>query len=78
MSLFKTRRVNKNIDVILSSSGVRAPCFIGGLDAILEKGYHIHRIVGQRDQAIHGCLELYVIARLENRGRSSWAGKAST
>ncbi len=52
MSLFKTRRVNKNIDVILSSSGVRAPCFIGGLDAILEKGYHIHRIAGTSGGAI--------------------------
>ena len=52
MSLFKTRRVNKNIDVIFSSCGVRAPCFIGGLEAILDKGYHIHRIAGTSGGAI--------------------------
>lgn len=52
MSLFKTKRVNKNIDVIFSSCGVRAPCFIGGLEAILDKGYHIHRIAGTSGGAI--------------------------
>lgn len=43
---------NNNIDVVLSSSGVRAPCFIGGLDAIQEKGYNIHRIAGTSGGAI--------------------------
>ena len=52
MSLFRTRRPNKNIDVVFSSSGTRAPCFIGGLDAILDKGYHIHRIAGSSGGAI--------------------------
>ena len=52
MSLWKTRRPNRNIDVILSSSGSRSPCFIGGLEAILDKGYHIHRIAGTSGGAI--------------------------
>jgi NTE family protein len=52
MSLFKTRKANKDIDLIFSSSGVRAPCFIGGLEAILEKGYNIHRIAGTSGGAI--------------------------
>ena len=52
MSLFKTRRVNNNIDVILSSCGVRAPCFVGALEAILDKGYNIHRIAGTSGGAI--------------------------
>ncbi len=52
MSLFKTSRTNKHIDIIFSSSGTRAPCFIGGLEAILDKGYHIHRIAGTSGGAI--------------------------
>lgn len=52
MSLFKIKRTNKNIDIVFSSSGTRAPCFIGGLEAILDKGYHIHRIAGSSGGAI--------------------------
>jgi len=53
MSLFKAnKKANKNIDVICSSSGARAPCFVGGLEAILEKGYNIHRIAGTSGGAI--------------------------
>jgi hypothetical protein len=52
MSLFRKRRINREIDVVLPSSGVRAPCFIGGLEAILEKGYNIKRIAGTSGGAI--------------------------
>lgn len=53
MLLFrKSRQPNSNIDVICSSSGVRAPCFVGALEAILEKGYNIHRIAGTSGGAI--------------------------
>ncbi len=52
MSLFKMRKANKDIDIILSSSGVRAPCFIGAIEAILDKGYNIHRIAGTSGGAI--------------------------
>ncbi len=52
MSLFREKKPNKNIDVIFSSSGSRAPCFIGALEAILDKGYHIHRIAGTSGGAI--------------------------
>jgi len=43
---------SKEIDVILSSSGVRAPTFIGGLLALEEKGYNIKRISGTSGGAI--------------------------
>ena len=52
MSLFKIGKVNKGIDLILSSSGVRAPCFIGALEAVLDKGYNIHRIAGTSGGAV--------------------------
>lgn len=42
----------KEIDLVLSSSGVRAPCFIGGIEGILEKGYEIKRIAGTSGGAI--------------------------
>ena len=46
MSFFKTKKTNKNIDLILAASGARAPCFIGAIEALHEKGYNIHRIAG--------------------------------
>jgi predicted acylesterase/phospholipase RssA len=48
----KTNPRNNSIDLVLSSSGVRAPCFIGALEAIQQKGYHIHRIAGSSGGAI--------------------------
>ena len=42
----------QEIDVILSSSGVRASCFIGGLAALEENGYKIKRIAGSSGGAI--------------------------
>lgn len=51
MSLWK-RKTNKEIDVILTSSGVRAPAFIGALQALEEKGYKIQRISGTSGGAI--------------------------
>jgi predicted patatin/cPLA2 family phospholipase len=42
----------KEIDLVLGSSGTRAPCFVGAIDAILEKGYHIRRIAGFSGGAI--------------------------
>jgi len=43
---------NKDIDLVLSSSGVRAPCFIGALEALQEKEYNIRRIAGSSGGAI--------------------------
>jgi hypothetical protein len=43
---------NNEIDLVLSSSGVRVPCFIGGLTALEERGYKIHRIAGSSGGAI--------------------------
>ena len=51
MSIWWSRKSN-NIDLVLSSSGVRAPCFIGGLEAVLDKGYNIHRIAGTSGGAV--------------------------
>ena len=45
-------KIPNNIDVVLSSSGVRAPCFIGALEAIQDKGYDISRIAGTSGGAI--------------------------
>lgn len=42
----------KEIDIVLASSGTRAPCFIGAIAAILEKGYSIRRIAGFSGGAI--------------------------
>ena len=42
----------QEIDLVLASSGTRAPCFIGALDAILEKGYSVSRIAGFSGGAI--------------------------
>lgn len=51
--LFSKKRKRRNdIDLILSSSGVRAPCFIGAIKAIEEKGYAIKRIAGTSGGAI--------------------------
>lgn len=46
MSLFKNKKREREIDLVLSASGVRAPCFVGAIDALLEKGYKIRRIAG--------------------------------
>jgi NTE family protein len=54
MSLWCRRKKSKDIDLVLSSSGVRAPCFIGGLAALEEKGYKIKRIAGSSGGAIVG------------------------
>ncbi len=43
---------DREIDVILSSSGVRAACFIGGLLALEDNGYKIIRIAGSSGGAI--------------------------
>lgn len=51
-SASKTRQDKDEVDVILSSSGVRAPCFIGGIKGIQEKGYRIQRIAGTSGGAI--------------------------
>lgn len=51
MSWWSARK-KKEIDLVLSSSGVRAPCFIGGIEGILEKGYEIKRIAGTSGGAI--------------------------
>ena len=51
MSLWgKTK--SKDIDLVLSSSGVRAPCFIGGIQALEEREYNIRRIAGSSGGAI--------------------------
>lgn len=42
----------KDIDLVLSSSGVRAPCFIGAIEALQERGYNIRRIAGSSGGAI--------------------------
>ncbi len=42
----------KDIDLVLSSSGVRAPCFIGALEALEERDYNICRIAGSSGGAI--------------------------
>jgi len=42
----------KDIDLVLSSSGVRAPCFIGALEALQERQYNIRRIAGSSGGAI--------------------------
>ncbi len=53
MSLWaRPRKKNKEIDLVLSSSGTRAACFIGALTAILEKGYSVKRIAGFSGGAI--------------------------
>ena len=48
----KKARIPKELDLILASSGTRAPCFIGALAAILEKGYNVRRIAGFSGGAI--------------------------
>lgn len=52
MSSLEQIRQQADLDVVLSSSGVRAPCFVGGLKAIEEKGYRIQRIAGTSGGAI--------------------------
>ena len=41
-----------SIDLVLSASGSRAPCFIGGIAALKEKGYKIERVGGSSGGAI--------------------------
>ncbi len=50
MLLWKKR--NKDIDLVLSSSGPRAPCFVGGIEALKDKGFNIKRIAGSSGGAI--------------------------
>lgn len=45
-------RASDGVDLVLSSCGVRAPCFIGAIEALLEKGYNIHRIAGSSGGAV--------------------------
>ncbi len=52
MSLWGKIKKPKELDLVLSASGVRAPCFIGGIEAIQEKGYQIKRIAGSSGGAI--------------------------
>lgn len=51
MSLWSKTK-NKDIDLVLSSSGVRAPCFIGGIEALEERKCTIRRIAGSSGGAI--------------------------
>lgn len=48
----KKKSPSNQVDVVLSSSGVRVPCFVGGLKAIEDKGYEIQRIAGTSGGAI--------------------------
>ena len=48
----KKRKKSRDIDVILTSSGVRAPVFVGALTALEQKGYRIKRIAGTSGGAI--------------------------
>lgn len=48
----KSSKGPKEIDLVLASSGTRAPCFVGALEGILEKGYRIRRIAGFSGGAI--------------------------
>jgi hypothetical protein len=52
MSFLSKRHPKNEIDLVLSSSGVRAPCFVGGIEAILDKGYTIKRIAGTSGGAV--------------------------
>lgn len=52
MLLWGRTKKHKEINVVLSASGVRAPCFIGALQAIQEKGYTVRRIAGSSGGAI--------------------------
>jgi len=52
MSWWNPKQQKQEIDLVLASSGVRAPCFIGGIEGILEKGYEIKRIAGTSGGAI--------------------------
>ncbi len=54
MSWCLRRKKGKDIDLVLSSSGVRAPCFVGSMAALEEKGYKIKRIAGSSGGAIIG------------------------
>ena len=52
MLLFRKKETSPEIDVVLSASGARAPCFIGAVEAILKKGYTIKRIAGSSGGSI--------------------------
>ncbi len=43
---------SNDIDLVLTSSGVRASTFIGSIEALQEKGYHIRRISGASGGAV--------------------------
>ncbi len=51
MSPWRTHK-NKDIDLVLSSSGVRAPCFIGAIEALEERDFTIRRIAGSSGGAV--------------------------
>jgi hypothetical protein len=51
MSLWGKNKT-KDIDLVLASSGVRAPCFIGAIAALEERNYNIRRIAGSSGGAI--------------------------
>lgn len=51
MSLW-SRTKTKDIDLVLSSSGIRAPCFVGALEALAERDYTIRRIAGSSGGAV--------------------------
>ncbi len=51
MSLWR-KPTSKEVDLVLSSSGVRAPCFIGGIAALEENQYIIKRIAGSSGGAL--------------------------
>ncbi|MBD3260979.1 MAG: hypothetical protein GF334_04755 [Candidatus Altiarchaeales archaeon] len=52
MSLWDRLRKTKEVDLVLNASGVRAPCFVGCIEGIIEKGYEIKRIAGSSGGAI--------------------------
>jgi len=51
MSLWGKNKT-KDIDLVLASSGVRAPCFIGAIEALRERNYNIRRIAGSSGGAV--------------------------
>lgn len=70
MSLWNKKR-GKDIDLVLSSSGVRAPCFIGALEALKEKQYNICRIAGSSGGAIVAAAYALGMNTQEMRGLAS-------
>lgn len=48
----KKKPPSSQVDVVLSSCGVRVPCFVGALSALETRGYEIQRIAGTSGGAI--------------------------